>query len=71
MFLTNPQILPPVSPGLFELHLMFGCGTVHLLPSDAGRSLSDLFNDDSAKLQSQFTLQAVESVGQGFRDRLV
>jgi hypothetical protein len=36
MFLTIllPLVLPPTSStGLLKLHLIFGCGTLHLLPS--------------------------------------
>lgn len=37
---------------------MFVCAVLHLFPSVAGRNLSNLFDDNSARLQAQHTLQA-------------
>lgn len=56
----------PSSAGFPEFSLELGCGTLHLFPSVARWSLSDLFNSDSAQIWTQNTLQAGQAVGQRF-----
>jgi hypothetical protein len=51
-----------------ELHLKFGCKTLHLLPSVARWSLSGLSEDHHARLWSQHSLQSGQSAGQMFCD---
>lgn len=63
---SDPSFHAPSSAGSAEFCLMFNCGAVNLVPSNAKWSPSGLFDEDSARIWFQSTLQAEQTVGRRF-----